>query len=120
MGDFLLNRLPDILEKEKTVSTLILNNLNNFFSTTSYKYTHDPKTYCIQLLFLAKKFGINVIYLNDIFYYCETKFLLNLNNINYNPELQRDKNNEEPNQEDKNNDNEIVNQDNNMNNINLN
>ena len=93
MGDFILNHLPILLEKEKTVSTVIINNLNNFFSTTSYKFTHDPKIYCSQLMFLAKKFGINVIYLNDIFYYCETKFLFNLNN--YNPELFLNKNNEQ-------------------------
>ena len=87
MGDFILKNLPILLEKEKTVSTVIINNLNNFFSTSSYRATHDPKTYCIQLLFLAKKYGINVIYLNDIFFYCETKFLYNINNNNYNPEL---------------------------------
>ena len=86
MGDFIMKNLPVLLEKEKTVSTVVVNNLNNFFSTTSYKYTHDPKLYSNQLMFLAKKFGINVIYLNDIFFYCETKFLYNMNNTYYNQE----------------------------------
>ena len=92
MGDFILKNLHTLLEKEKTVSTVVINNLNNFFSTTTYKYTHDPKIYCTQLLFLAKKYGINIIYLNDIFFYCETKFLLNINNFNVmqNEEQNRD------------------------------
>ena len=86
MGDFILKRLPEILEKEKTVSTIVLNNLNNFISTTSYKFTHDPKIFCSQLMLLARKYGINIIYLNDIFYYCETKFLYNAYNNYYNQE----------------------------------
>ena len=101
MGDFILKRLPEILEKEKTISTIVLNNLNNFISTTSYKFTHDPKIFCSQLMLLARKYGINVIYLNDIFYYCETKFLYNVNNINYNPELLNRKNLDKNNDENK-------------------
>ena len=83
MGEFIMKNLPALLEKEKTVSH---NNLNNFFSTTSYKYTHNPKIYNIHLMNLARKFGINIIYLNDIFFYCETKFLYNVNINNYNQE----------------------------------
>ena len=97
MGDFILKNLPILLEKEKTVSTVIINNLNNFFNTTTFKFTHDPKIYSYQLMYLAKKFGINVIYLNDIYYYCETKFLTDYN-LNYNPELlvnKKDNNNEQ-------------------------
>ena len=86
MGDFIMKNLPVLLEKEKTVSTVVVNNLNNYFSTTSYKFTRDPKLYSSQLMFLAKRFGVNVIYLNDIFFYCETKFLYNANNFNYNQE----------------------------------
>ena len=86
MGDFIMKNLPVLLEKEKTVSTVVVNNLNNYFSTTSYKFTRDPKLYSSQLMFLAKRFGVNVIYLNDIFFYCETKFLYNVNNLNYNQE----------------------------------
>ena len=86
MGDFIMKNLPVLLEKEKTVSTVVVNNLNNYFSTTSYKFTRDPKLYSSQLMFLAKRFGVNVIYLNDIFFYCETKFLYNVNNFNYNQE----------------------------------
>jgi len=86
MGDFIMKNLPVLLEKEKTVSTVVVNNLNNYFSTTSYKFTRDPKMYSSQLMFLAKRFGVNVIYLNDIFFYCETKFLYNVNNFNYNQE----------------------------------
>ena len=123
MGDFILNHLPVLLEKEKTVSTVIINNLNNFFSTTSYKFTHDPKIYCSQLMFLAKKFGINVIYLNDIFFYCETKFLQNLNNYNYNPELFLTKNNgqnlPQNNKERDNNDNATEDNNSNKNNFNI-
>jgi hypothetical protein len=83
MGEFLLKNLPILLEKEKTVSTIVINNLNNFFSTTSYKYMHDHRIFGIQLLNLAKTYNLNIIYLNDFFYYCETKFLNNRNNINY-------------------------------------
>ncbi len=88
MGDFILKNLPVLLEKEKTVSTVIINNLNNFFTTTSFKFTHDPKIYSYQLMYLAKKFGINVIYLNDIYFYCETKFLTYENNSNNNEQNQ--------------------------------
>ncbi len=111
MGDFIMKNLPALLEKEKTVSTVVVNNLNNYFSTTSYKFTRDPKQYSSQLMFLAKKFGLNVIYLNDIFFYCETKFLYNINNFNYNQENllgSIDRNNDE---------NKIVTQDNRNNNI---
>ena len=121
MGDFILNHLPILLEKEKTVSTVIINNLNNFFTTYSYKFTHDPKIYCSQLMFLARKFGINVIYLNDIFYYCETKFLQKFNNYN-NPELPLNKNNEqilEQNNKERNNDNLTQDNTNNKNNYNF-
>ena len=86
MGEFIMKNLPALLEKEKTVSHVVINNLNNFFSTTSYKYTHNPKIYNIHLMNLARKFGINIIYLNDIFFYCETKFLYNVNINNYNQE----------------------------------
>lgn len=115
MGDFILKNLPALLEKEKTVSTVVINNLNNFFSTNPYKFTHDPKLYCTQMLVLAKKFGINFIYLNDIFFYCETKFLLNVNYLNNNQENllnNKDKNNEE----NLDGDNDIIMQDNNNNN----
>ena len=100
MGDFIMKNLPVLLEKEKTVSTVVVNNLNNYFSTTSYKFTRDPKLYSSQLMFLAKRFGVNVIYLNDIFFYCETKFLYNVNNFNYNQENllgAMDRNNDENN-----------------------
>ena len=83
MGEFIINFLPSILEKEKTVSTIVLNNLNNYFSTNSYKFMHDHRTIGNQLLFLSRKYNLNIIYLNDYFYYCETKFLNNRNNINY-------------------------------------
>ena len=83
MGEFILKNLPILLEKEKTVSTIIINNLNNFFSTTSYKFLHDHRIFGNQLLNLARKYNLNIIYLNDFFYYCETKFLNNRNNINY-------------------------------------
>ena len=111
MGDFIMKNLPVLLEKEKTVSTVVVNNLNNYFSTTSYKFTRDPKLYSSQLMFLAKRFGVNVIYLNDIFFYCETKFLYNVNNFNYNQENLlggMDRNNDE---------NNIVTQENRNNNI---
>lgn len=83
MGEFILKNLPILLEKEKNVSTIILNNLNNFFSSNSYKFSHDHRIYSNQLLYLARKYNLNIIYLNDFFYYCETKFLSNRNNINY-------------------------------------
>ena len=114
MGDFIMKNLPVLLEKEKTVSTVVVNNLNNYFSTTSYKFTRDPKLYSSQLMFLAKRFGVNVIYLNDIFFYCETKFLYNVNNFNYNQENLlggMDRNNDE---------NNIVTQENRNNNITIN
>ena len=83
MGDFILKILPLILEKEKTISTIVLNNLNNYFSTISYKFMHDHRIIGNQLLNLSRKYNLNIIYLNDYFYYCETKFLNNRNNINY-------------------------------------
>ena len=82
MGDFIMKNLPELLEKEKTVSHVVINNLNNFFSTTAFKYNHNPKAYNMHLMNLARKYGINIIYLNDIFFYCETKFLYNISNYN--------------------------------------
>ena len=116
MGDFILKNLPMLLEKEKTVSTVVINNLNNYFSTTSYKYTHDPKIYCNQILLLAKKFGINFIYLNDIFFYCETKFLFNVNNFNMNKQNKEGDNDIE--MQDKQ-DNRVINNNNIINNVNV-
>ena len=83
MGDFILKYLPKVLEQEKNVSTIVINNLNNYFSTTSFKFLHDHRIIGNQLLNLSRKYNLNVIYLNDYFYYCETKFLNNRNNINY-------------------------------------
>jgi hypothetical protein len=83
MGEFILNILPLLIEKEQNISTIVINNLNNFFSTTSYKFLHDHRHLGIDLLNLARKYNLNIIYLNDYFYYCETKFLNNRNNINY-------------------------------------
>lgn len=83
IGDFISNSLPKILEKEKTVSTIVLNNFNNYFSMKSFKYQIDHRKIGKQLLDISRKYNLNVIYLNDYFYYCETKFLKNRNNINY-------------------------------------
>ena len=83
MGEFIFKILPTILEKERNISTIVLNNLNNFFSTMKYKFLHEQRTLGTHLLTLSRKFNINIIYLNDYFYYCETKFLNNRNNINY-------------------------------------
>lgn len=86
MGNFLINELPILLDKEKDISTLVINNLNNFFSTSSYKLTHDRRKYLFQLVQLAQKYQLRVIYLNDFFYYCETKFL---NKFNYNNDINK-------------------------------
>ena len=83
MGDFIFNSLPKILEKEKTVSTIVINNLNNYFSTKSFKYLQDHYKLGKHLLDISRKYNLNIIYLNEYFYYCETKFLKNINNINY-------------------------------------
>jgi len=83
MGDFIFNSLPIILEKEKTVSTIVINNFNNYFSTKSFKFQQDHRKLGKQLLDISRKYNLNIIYLNDYFYYCETKFLKNRNNINY-------------------------------------
>lgn len=83
MGEFILKILPTFIEKEKTISTIVLNNLNNFLSTTSFKNLNGQRIYGNHLLNLARKYNLNIIYLNDYFYYCETKFLNNRNNINY-------------------------------------
>jgi hypothetical protein len=83
MGDFIFNHLPKILEREKTVSTIVLNNLNNYFSTKSFKFQQDHRKLGKHLLDISKKYNLNIIYLNDYFYYLETKFLKNRNNINY-------------------------------------
>ena len=83
MGEFIHKILPSLLENEKSISTIVINNLNNFFSTTSYKFMHDHRLFGNHLLNLARKYNLNIIYLNDYFYYCETKFLNNRNNINY-------------------------------------
>ena len=83
MGDFIFNSLPKILEREKTVSTIVLNNFNNFFSMKSFKFQQDYRKVGKYLLEISRKYNLNIIYLNDYFYYCETKFLKNRNNINY-------------------------------------
>ena len=83
MGNFVLNKLPSLLEKEKNVSTIVINNFNNFTSTVSFKYQYDISVYWRELSYFARKYNLNIIYINDIYYYCETKFLSNKNNINY-------------------------------------
>ena len=83
MGDFIFNFLPTFLEKEKVVSTIVLNNLNNYFSTKSFKFQQDHRKIGKQLLDISEKYNLNIMYLNDYFYYCETKFLNNRNNINF-------------------------------------
>ena len=94
MGDFIFNHLPKILEKEKTVSTIVINNLNKYFSTKSYKFQQDHRKLGKQLLDISRKYNLNIIYLNDYFYYRETKFLKNRNNINYiDPNIQNVNNN---------------------------
>lgn len=107
MGEFINNNLPTILQKVKNVSTIVLNNLNNFFSTTTYRFLHDQRILGNHLLYLSRKFNLNIIYLNDYFYYCETKFLNNRNNINYmdpnnpnNPNNQNKDNSEDINMKD--------------------
>lgn len=116
MGDFIFNVLPKVVEQAETVSTIVLNNLNNYFSTTSFKYQHDHRRIGRQLLDIAEKYDLNIIYLNDYFYYCETKFLSNKNNINYidptdpnNPNfnnINKDNNNDEDINMEENNENE--------------
>ena len=117
MGEFILKKLHILLEKEKNVSTIVLNNLNKFFSSKSYKSTHDNRIYSYQLLYYSRKYNLNIIYLNDFFYYCETKFLSNRNNINYKIEekdnnksndiiTEKDRNKEEE-EEEEDNENEI-------------
>ena len=83
MGQFLSNYIPKLLENEQNISTIVIDNLNNYFSTSNYKFSRDHRSIGINLLNLARKYDINIIYLNNYFYYCETKFLNNRNNINY-------------------------------------
>ena len=80
IGDFIVKKLNVLLEEQKSVAYIVINNLNNFFSFNSYR--KEDRILANNLLYLARKFNLNIIYLNDFFYNCETKFINEKNDCN--------------------------------------
>ena len=80
IGNFITKKLNELLEEQKTVSYIVINNLNDYFSFNSFR--KEDRIAANNLFYLARKFNLNIIYLNDFFYYCETKFINEKNDCN--------------------------------------